>query len=74
MFITDKSPATLRRRAYMKREDFIHQLSEQEKDSVLRQVEELREHALLLTPEITPVSEHYLRMMLCIVDWQRTTD
>jgi hypothetical protein len=58
----------------MKREDFIHQLSEQEKDSVLRQVEELREHALLLTPEITPVSEHYLRMMLCIVDWQRTTD
>jgi hypothetical protein len=47
---------------------------DQEKDSVLRQVEELREHALLLTPEITPVSEHYLRMMLCIVDWQRTTD
>jgi hypothetical protein len=49
LFITDKSPATLRRRAYMKREDFIHQLSEQEKDSVLRQVEELREHALLKT-------------------------
>jgi hypothetical protein len=46
LFITDKSPATLRRRAYMKREDFIHQLSEQEKDRVLRQVEELREHAL----------------------------
>lgn len=68
----DKSPAMLRRRAYMKREDFTYQLSEQEKDNVLRNIEELRGHVLMLTPELTPASEHYISMMLCVVDWQRT--
>ncbi|CAG2186836.1 unnamed protein product [Mytilus edulis] len=67
----DKSIATLRRRAYMKKEDFTMQLTDKDKDLILQGIEELRGRVLTLTPDLTPVSEKYLQLMLCVVDWQK---
>ncbi|CAC5389297.1 unnamed protein product [Mytilus coruscus] len=67
----DKSIATLRRRAYMKKEDFTMQLTDKDKDLIFQGIEELRGRVLTLTPDLTPVSEKYLQLMLCVVDWQK---
>lgn len=67
----DKSHTTLRRRAYMRKEDFNFSLSEEEKDLIFRNTEELREHVLMLSPDLTTICEQYLNLILCTVDWQK---
>lgn len=70
-YFSDKSHNTLRRRAYMKKEDFSFYLSEEEKDLILRNTEELREHVLMLSPDLTSICEQYLYLIHCTVDWQK---
>lgn len=47
------------------------QLTDKDKDLILQGIEELRGRVLTLTPDLTPVSEKYLQLMLCVVDWQK---